>query len=215
MVNGRTSNMAYLPKLNPTVGGGLGGLPERAAGGGGGGSSYAVGDIRNSVDPIDATWLPTDGSRLLQEDYSELYAKYGLSMEPVSGDINLLDTPNILPTNSAKESSWSSDGTYLAVAHQNSPYITIYKRSGDALTKLANPSSLPSNTCFSVDFSSDDTYLAVGSDNAPYILIYKRSGDTFTKLANPSSLPANSANTVDFSSDDTYLAVVLIMLLIY
>jgi hypothetical protein len=32
-VNGRTSDMAYLPKLNPTVGGGLGGLPTRAAGG--------------------------------------------------------------------------------------------------------------------------------------------------------------------------------------
>ena len=42
--------------------------------------------------------------------------------------------------------AFSSDDTYMAVAHQNSPFITIYKRSGDTFTKLADPATLPTGT---------------------------------------------------------------------
>ncbi|WP_227397372.1 WD40 repeat domain-containing protein [Jeotgalibacillus aurantiacus] len=120
---------------------------------------------------------------------------------------NKLADANILPTNNGFGVAYSNDGVYKAVAHVSSPYITIYKRSGDTFTKLANPSTLPTLNAFSVDFSSNGDYLVVGHTNSPYITIYKRSGDTFTKLANPSALPTGNASGVAFSPDDTYLAV--------
>ena len=39
--------------------------------------------------------------------------------------------------------AFSADGLYLAVAHSITPFVSIYKRSGDLFTKLANPATLP------------------------------------------------------------------------
>jgi len=41
----------------------------------------------------------------------------------------------------------------LAVAHASSPYVTIYSRSGDTFTKLANPATLPTGLGGGVTFS--------------------------------------------------------------
>jgi 6-phosphogluconolactonase (cycloisomerase 2 family) len=95
----------------------------------------------------------------------------------------------------------------LAVAHRESPYITIYNQEIDTFTKLTNPAALPTNHPTGVAFSGDDTYMAVAHFNSPHVTIYKRSGDTFTKLADPVTLPASSSNGVAFSSDGIYLAV--------
>ena len=71
-----------------------------------------------------------------------------------SGDtFTKLDGPAIMPTNLSRDIDFSHNGTYLAVAHANSPYITIYKRSGDTFTKLNNPASLPSADVEAVAFS--------------------------------------------------------------
>jgi hypothetical protein len=40
----------------------------------------------------------------------------------------------------------------MAVAHATSPFVTIYKRSGDTFTKLANPATLPTNFGYGVAF---------------------------------------------------------------
>jgi len=100
-----------------------------------------------------------------------------------------------------------ASSTYLAVGMEASPYIHIYKRSGDTFTKLTNPVVLPTSGFRDLDFSPDGTYLAGGCTNSPYIYIYKRSGDTFTKLSNPSTLPTGYVYGVSFSYDNTYLAV--------
>ena len=86
----------------------------------------------------------------------------------------------------------------MAVAHFITPYLTIYKRSGDTFTKLANPAALPAGTGYGVAFSADGTYMAVGHSGSPFVTIYKRSGDTFTKLANPAALPTGVGNGVAF-----------------
>ena len=86
-------------------------------------------------------------------------------------------------------------------------YITIYKRSGDVFTKLADPATLPTNTGRGCTFSPDGTYLSVAHDTSPFITIYKRSCDVFTKLTNPSTLPAHTARDCAFSPDGTYLSV--------
>ncbi len=118
-----------------------------------------------------------------------------------------VEDPSTLPPSNGFGCAFSPDGMYLAVAHFSSPYITIYKRSGDTFFKLSNPSTLPAGYGYDCAFSPNGTYLAVAHWESPYITIYKRSGDTFTKLSNPSSLPAGHGRGCAFSPDGTYLAV--------
>ena len=88
-----------------------------------------------------------------------------------------LSNPDTLPAGLGCSCAFSPDVTYLAVAHDVSPYITIYKRSGDTFTKLSNPDTLPASTGYGCAFSSDVTYLAVAHDVSPYITIYKKTGE--------------------------------------
>jgi len=81
----------------------------------------------------------------------------------------------------------------LSVAHSNDPFVSIYKRSGDTFTKLADPNILPTSNANGVAFSGDGIYMSVAHGTSPFVTIYKRSGDTFTKLANPASLPPSNA----------------------
>ena len=87
-------------------------------------------------------------------------------------DSKLALTP-IAPSSTAYGCASSPGGTLLAVAHDSSPYITIYNTSTWA--KLANPSVLPSNTAYGCAFSPDGTLLAVAHAVAPYITIYNTS----------------------------------------
>ena len=45
-----------------------------------------------------------------------------------------------------------ADEAFMAVAHDGTPFITIYKRSGDTFTKLANPATLPASNGLGVAF---------------------------------------------------------------
>ncbi len=126
----------------------------------------------------------------------------GFSDNPVK-----IANPSSLPGSTAYASAFSPDNVYFAAGDSNSPYIQIYKRSGDTFTKLANPTSLPSANVNGVSFSPDGMYLAAGHSGSPYITIYKRSGDTFTKLTNPGTLPPNTPNGTAFSPDGAYLSV--------
>jgi hypothetical protein len=93
------------------------------------------------------------------------------------------------------------------VAHWSSPFVSIYKRSGDTFTKVSNPATLPAAAGYGTAFSPNSTYLSVAHEQSPFITIYKRSGDTFTKLDNPATLPTGQGNGTAFSANGTYLAV--------
>lgn len=107
---------------------------------------------------------------------------------------------------------FSSDDTYVAMtntrdADTGTPFIIIYKRTGDTFTKVANPNVLFADTAATgVRFSSLTTYLAMGQVNNPHLVIYKRSGDAFTKLPDPSALPDSIVSDAAWTSDDIYLA---------
>lgn len=112
-----------------------------------------------------------------------------------------------MPTGTGQGASFSYDSLYLAVAHDTSPFVTIYKHSGDVFTKLTNPAILPAYTSRGVSFSHDSTYLVVSHNVSPYITIYKRSGDTFTKLDDSTDLPTGYGFGVSFSHNDTFLVI--------
>ena len=120
--------------------------------------------------------------------------------------VKLLD-PDDLPAGYSFGCAFSPDGVYLAVAHGNLPFITIYKRNGDVFTKLSDPDDLPTSTCLGCAFSPDGNYLAIIFFSSPYITIYKRNGDVFTKLPDPDDLPPGSGQDCTFSPDGNYLVI--------
>ena len=83
---------------------------------------------------------------------------------------------------------------YNAIAHDTSPFVTIYATDGDVSTKLADPSTLPTGDGGGAAWSPDGTYLTIAHVSSPFVTIYKRSGDTFSKLANPSTLPTGTGH---------------------
>ena len=121
--------------------------------------------------------------------------------------VNKLTNPSVLPDGSAWGCSFSPDGNYLAITHIISPYLTIYKRSGDIFIKLINPTVLPDGPAWDCSFSPDSNYLAVAHGYSQGIIIYKRNGDTFTKSVVPSVPGSLIGFSCSFSTDGNYLAV--------
>ena len=115
--------------------------------------------------------------------------------------------PATLPTGYSRGSGWTPDGTYLAVAHSTSPYVTAYSRSGSVLSKIADPATLPASTGIAASWSPDGTYLAVAHVTSPYLTVYSRSGSVLSKIADPATLPTGTGRGVGWSPDGTYLAV--------
>jgi len=132
-------------------------------------------------------------------------SNFSIFTSPITCSLSEI-TPDSLPPDASYGSSWSNDGIYLAVAHDTSPYITIYKRTGDTFNKLSDPVDLPAGPAYSgCAFSNNGIYLVVAHNNSPYITIYKRSGDVFTKLDDPDDLPSAAINCCMFSPEDTHL----------
>jgi hypothetical protein len=122
-------------------------------------------------------YLPCNGGIYLESTYPDLYPL----ISPAFPDVKLTD-PSTLPTGIGRGTAFSPDGVYLSVAHDSSPYITIYKRSGDVFTKLTNPSTLPTGAGYGTAFSPDGVYLSVAHDSSPYITIYYPGYDKMTQF---------------------------------
>jgi hypothetical protein len=119
---------------------------------------------------------------------------------------------NTWPAGGVHDVAWTNtDDDYLVVAHDNSPYISIY--AGSNYHKQSNPSVLPAGSAFAVEFSPDDSFLAVGVNTTPYLHLYSRSGGTFTRLSALSTdpaldqLPNAIVHSLSWSPDGNYLAV--------
>ena len=117
-------------------------------------------------------------------------------------DSKFVLAPTSTPS-TANGCAFSPDGSLLAVAHNNSPHITIYNTSD--WSKVANPAQLPPNTANGCAFSPDGSLLAVAHNTSPYITVYDTSD--WSKVANPAQLPAGTANGCAFSPDGSLLAV--------
>ncbi len=130
-----------------------------------------------------------------------VYKGTGLSRLATPAKVSALDAPE----GDGQGCAFSYDGIYLAVAHSNSPYITVYKRTGDAFAKVSALTA-PEGGVLDCAFSYDGTYLAVAHVTSQYITVYKRTGDAFAKV---SALTAPEGDGLDcaFSYDGTYLAV--------
>lgn len=94
-------------------------------------------------------------------------------------------------THKSNDVAFSPDGKYMAVAHDQAPYLTIFKRGTNKYTALAAPAALPTGPATGVAFSAEG-YLTVAVNATAGLLVYKPDGDTFNKLPNPATMPKNA-----------------------
>lgn len=135
-------------------------------------------------------------------------APYVLIYRLVGGTFTKVADPAQLPTGNANGVALRSDGAFLAVAHDNAPFLSVYRREVDGtFTKLPDPATLPAGKARGVAWSPDGTHLAVAHDNAPFVTVYRQTGDIFEKRDDPATLPAGNAYAVSWRNDSAYLSV--------
>jgi len=129
---------------------------------------------------------------------------------------NRFNYNGMLNGNTGVYTSLTMDGNYLAVVTNGngatgSPFIFLFKRSGDNLVQLPPPNAVsaspPSGQLTSptgVEFSPDSNYLAC---TTRAFWLYERSGDTFTSLTNPITTASLVPTRFKWSPDGKFLAV--------
>jgi len=174
------------------------------AGGSGGGAS--MGDVVMSASPTQYTapdFLPLSGETHSRSEYPALAELFPSA--PFDAPIRLADPAS---PGAGATPAISPDGNYLAVGITASPFLAIYKRSGEAFVRLPNPTTLPPSRVLGLSWSPDSTYLSAQHNSSPFVSFYKRTGDTLAKLANPATLPASMDYGANAFSPDGALVVV-------
>lgn len=113
---------------------------------------------------------------------------------------------------SASYCAFTSDGVYLAVATNTSPFFRVFKREGTstASTFTLLPVSSPviiGGPITSISFDKSDTYLLITSLNAsggPTIALYERNGDTFVPVE-LDYVPKHPSTGGAFSGDSRFI----------
>lgn len=109
--------------------------------------------------------------------------------------------------------AFNKDATHLALGHQGNgttyPYVTIYKRTGDAfarLTGLLDSSTGSLKRVTSISYSADGSLMAAASNIDQGLAWYTVVGDTYTKQALGVTLPTGTGAVCAFSPDGKLLA---------
>jgi len=119
-----------------------------------------------------------------------------------TSNMSKLTDPSVWPTGLSRKPGYSPNGTWLAVPHETTPYITIYELA--TMTKVANPASLPTTSMYGAAFSPDSSLLAIVGASGSTLIVYETSGWTQVSIA---SLPSHLSYYVEWSPDGSKLAV--------
>lgn len=118
-----------------------------------------------------------------------------------------LTTPATVGTTMAWHPDWHPASDQLAVAYQETPFLMVYNRAGDTLTKIANPAVPPQGASYAVRYSPDGLHLAVGHETSPRISLFKRAGDVYSRVSYPNVLPGSTVYGLSYSDDGQLLAL--------
>jgi WD40 repeat protein len=138
--------------------------------------------------------------------YITIYKRTGDSFTPLSD-------PAVLPTGHAGNGrgaacAFSDDGRFLTVAHADSPFITIYERSGDTFTKLDAPRIFePAGNVNGVAWNHATNRVAAAHATTPFAASYNTDSGVFERLADPGTLPASTGNGAAWNPDGSSLAI--------
>jgi 6-phosphogluconolactonase (cycloisomerase 2 family) len=160
-------------------------------------------------DGYDAKFSPGDKFLAVLADVSPYIFIYEITnAHTTTPTFTKLANPSALPGGAQNgKLAWSPDGSFLAIAHRNSPFVTVYSVSGTTFTKIADPATLPASHGTGVSWHPSGNYLSVAHENTPFVSVYSRSGSTLTKMTNPASLPASNASSIAYRPNGKYLSV--------
>ena len=114
-----------------------------------------------------------------------------------SGFGSNLTNPTTLPTGGVFGIAFSADSSTVALAHNGSPYVSVYPWNGAGYgAKYADPSVIPAGIGWSIGFSADSSSIFIGGNTTPFINAYAWSNGFGTKYSNPSPLPAESVKSL-------------------
>lgn len=139
--------------------------------------------------------------------YHVLYRKDGESLTKLPSLAEVFMNPSLFCI------AFSHSGEYLAVRGGASPWIYLYKISGDVFTRLTlnvPDIALPTSSISSLAWSPDDSYLAIGIDSTAgnRVYIYKLVGDQLLKVATP-TISSGQCKQLAWSPDGKHLAIAL------
>jgi len=99
-----------------------------------------------------------------------------------------------VPTGTARDCEFSDDDAFIAVAHDSTPFVSVYPWSGSGFgAKVSNPATLPANNAYDLAFSPTGGAIAITHDGTPTITAYPWSGSGFgTKYADPGTAVTGS-----------------------
>ena len=109
---------------------------------------------------------------------------------------------------------WQEGGDAIAVAHELTPFVSVYPWLGGGLgggidAKFSDPVTLPTGDANGVAFSKAGDAIAVAHGTSPFVSVYPWSGAGFgLKFADPATLPASTGNGVAFSPAGDAIAIV-------
>lgn len=120
--------------------------------------------------------------------------------------------PATLPTGAGNGCAFSGDSAYVAVAHNVSPFISVYPWSSSGFgTKVANPSTLPTGGPSTLGMTdcvfAGTSALLMTSYASPYIQAYAWSSGFGSKFSNPATLPPSSCYKIRMNRANTAVAV--------
>lgn len=103
--------------------------------------------------------------------------------------------------------AWSPDSIYCAITSNTSPFLHVYKRTGDTFANLTLPSTGMSSRGQGLRWSADGLQLAVAPEASVTPFILRRSGDTFTKEALADQNPGKQERGFTYNPAGTRLAL--------
>ena len=149
-------------------------------------------------------WLKCDGSDYLASSYPDLAGLLG----PARSFAKMAD-PATLPAGLGGGVAYSADGVYLAITHNVTPFISVYKLTAGVYVKLAALPAAPGMPK-GLAISPDGVYLVASTTQSPYLSMWKRTGDTFAPYALTGNLAAAvtaATTSVAFSPNGQFFAV--------
>jgi hypothetical protein len=103
-----------------------------------------------------------------------------------------------LPTGPSYDVEWSPSGNDIAIAHDTTPFVSVYPWSAGFGTKYADPATLPTGDGRAVAWSPSGSDIAVGHLVSPYLSVYKWSSGFQTKYTSPTEITTSVVNNITF-----------------
>ena len=147
-------------------------------------------------------------SSLVIKKNGEAVSDYVTNIKYQESNSRIANPASLPPYNAAGRGvALTPDGTVMAVAHTNSPYITTYDWVDGEWVKRPDPESLPAGNGRGVALTPDGTVMAVAHINSPCITTYDWVDGEWVKRPDPTSLPTKDGFGVALTPDGTVMAV--------